>query len=63
MIFRIYAMVKKEFRQIMRDARTLYLIFIFPILLILFGYALSLDVKMLPLQLRIMTIQKNRVIL
>ena len=46
MIFRIYAMVKKEFRQIMRDARTLYLIFIFPVfLLILFGYALSLDVK------------------
>ena len=30
----------------MRDARTLYLIFIFPVfLLILFGYALSLDVK------------------
>lgn len=46
MIFRIYAMVKKEFRQIMRDARTLYLIFLFPVfLLILFGYALSLDVK------------------
>ncbi len=46
MIFRIYAMVKKEFRQIIRDARTLYLIFLFPVfLLILFGYALSLDVK------------------
>lgn len=46
MIFRIYAMVKKEFRQIVRDARTLYLIFFFPVfLLILFGYALSLDVK------------------
>lgn len=46
MIYRIYAMVKKEFRQIFRDARTLYLIFIFPVfLLMLFGYALSLDVK------------------
>lgn len=46
MIYRIYALVKKEFRQIRRDARTLYLIFLFPVfLLILFGYALSLDVK------------------
>ncbi|MEO8515010.1 MAG: ABC transporter permease [Ignavibacteria bacterium] len=46
MIFRIYAMVKKEFRQIRRDARTLALIFFFPVfLLMLFGYALSLDVK------------------
>lgn len=46
MINRIYALVKKEFRQIRRDARTLYLIFIFPVfLLMLFGYALSLDVK------------------
>ncbi|MBZ0204662.1 MAG: ABC transporter permease [Ignavibacteria bacterium] len=43
---RIYAMVKKEFRQIMRDGRTLFLIFIFPVfLLMLFGFALSLDVK------------------
>lgn len=46
MIYRIYAMVKKEFRQIRRDARTLYLIFFFPVfLLMLFGFALSLDVK------------------
>lgn len=46
MFYRIYAMVKKEFRQIKRDARTLYLIFFFPVfLLMLFGYALSLDVK------------------
>ena len=46
MLNRIYALVKKEFRQIRRDARTLYLIFIFPVfLLMLFGYALSLDVK------------------
>jgi len=46
MISRIYALVKKEFRQIRRDARTLYLIFIFPVfLLVIFGYALNLDVK------------------
>lgn len=46
MLNRIYALVKKEFRQIRRDARTLSLIFIFPVfLLMLFGYALSLDVK------------------
>lgn len=46
MISRIYALVKKEFRQIRRDVRTLYLIFIFPVfLLIIFGYALNLDVN------------------
>lgn len=46
MLNRIYALVKKEFRQIWRDARTLSLIFVFPVfLLMLFGYALSLDVK------------------
>ncbi len=46
MIYRIFALVKKEFRQIKRDVRTLSLIFIFPVfLLLLFGYALSLDVK------------------
>lgn len=46
MLKRIYAITKKEFRQIRRDMRTLLLIFIFPVfLLMLFGYALSLDVK------------------
>lgn len=46
MIYRIYALTKKEFRQIRRDVRTLALIFIFPIfLLLLFGYAISFDVK------------------
>jgi len=46
MLIRIYAIVKKEFRQIRRDIRTLLLIFIFPVfLLVLFGYALNLDVK------------------
>ncbi len=46
MLNRIYAIVKKEFRQIRRDPRTLLLIFIFPVfLLVLFGYALNFDVK------------------
>jgi len=46
MLKRIYAITKKEFRQIRRDVRTLLLIFIFPVfLLMLFGYALNLDVK------------------
>src|SRR3972149_7858678 len=46
MFKRIYAITIKEFRQIRRDIRTLLLIFIFPVfLLILFGYALNLDVK------------------
>jgi ABC-2 type transport system permease protein len=53
MIYRIYAIVKKEFRQIMRDARTLYLIFIFPVfLLLLFGFVLSLDVKNIKIAVR-----------
>jgi ABC-2 type transport system permease protein len=46
MLYRIYAIIQKEFRQIRRDARTLYLIFFLPVfLLMLFGYALSLDVR------------------
>jgi len=46
MASRIFAIVKKEFRQIRRDPRTLLLIFLFPIfLLVLFGYALNFDVQ------------------
>lgn len=46
MLKRIYAITKKEFRQIRRDVRSLLLIFMFPVfLLMLFGYALNLDVK------------------
>ncbi len=53
MIYRIYAIVKKEFRQIRRDARTLYLIFFFPVfLLMLFGFALTLDVKNIKIAVR-----------
>ncbi|MBS1514191.1 MAG: ABC transporter permease [Bacteroidetes bacterium] len=45
MLTRIYAIVKKEFRQILRDNRSLILIFFYPVfMLILFGYALNYDV-------------------
>ena len=43
---RIYAIVKKEIRQLQRDVRLLAVIFSFPvILLIMFGYAVNFDVK------------------
>lgn len=45
MISRIWAIAKKELKQIKRDVRTVIVIFFFPIfMLILFGYALNFDV-------------------
>jgi drug efflux transport system permease protein len=45
MIKRILAIARKEVRQIKRDKRMLYVLFIFPfILLVLFGYAINFDV-------------------
>jgi ABC-2 type transport system permease protein len=45
-IKRVFAITKKEFIHIRRDVRSLVLSFLIPIiLLVLFGYALSLDVK------------------
>ncbi len=45
MLFRIWAISKKELRQIRRDVRTLVIMFVFPIfMLVLFGYALNFDV-------------------
>lgn len=45
-LVRIRAIIKKEFRQISRDIGTLGTLVILPLaLLILFGYAISLDVK------------------
>ena len=42
---RLKAIVRKEFYHLIRDYRSLYLAFAIPLLLIiLFGYALSLDV-------------------
>lgn len=46
MLHRIYAIAKKEFRQLMRDKRLMFVIFFFPVmLLITFGYAVNFDVK------------------
>ena len=45
-IKKIQAIARKEFYHVLRDFRSLYLAFLFPIILILlFGYALSLDVE------------------
>jgi len=45
MIKRILAIAKKEIRQVKRDKRMLYVLFVFPlILLVLFGYAINFDV-------------------
>jgi ABC-2 type transport system permease protein len=46
MISRIWAITKKELKQMRRDVRTLLIVFIFPIfMLVLFGYALNFDVS------------------
>ncbi|MFP4705468.1 MAG: ABC transporter permease [Spirochaetaceae bacterium] len=46
----IGAVVKKEFRQILRDTRTLSVLVFIPVfLLVMFGYAISLDVENVPL--------------
>lgn len=50
MLSKIYSISKKEFWQISRDKRTLMIIFILPIsLLILFGYAITLDINTIKL--------------
>jgi len=47
---RLYAIARKEFRQLLRDWRTLFILVFLPaILLLVFGYALSFDVKNVPL--------------
>ena len=49
-IFRVFAVSRKEAKQIIRDSRSLYLALGIPIMLmIVFGYALSLDVDNIPL--------------
>ena len=46
MLHRIFAISKKEFRQLKRDKRLLFVIFFFPVmLLVMFGYAVNFDVK------------------
>jgi ABC-2 type transport system permease protein len=49
---RVVAVARKEARQIVRDSRSLYLALGIPVvLMILFGYALSLDVDNIPIAL------------
>ncbi|MEW6508877.1 MAG: ABC transporter permease [Bacteroidota bacterium] len=46
MFNRIYAIAKKEFRQLKRDTRMLFIVFFFPVVLLaIFGYAINFDVK------------------
>lgn len=46
MFHRIYAIAKKEFRQLKRDTRMLFIVFFFPVVLLaIFGYAINFDVK------------------
>jgi ABC-2 type transport system permease protein len=45
----VWAMIVKEFRQLRRDRRTLAMMIVLPILLlVVFGYAASFDVKKIP---------------
>jgi len=45
MLFRLYAIAKKELKQVRRDTRTMIILFVFPIfMLVLYGYALNFDV-------------------
>ena len=45
MLRRILAIAKKEVRQLKRDTRMLYVLFVFPfVLLVIFGYAINFDV-------------------
>lgn len=46
MLFRIKAIAKKEIKQLARDKRMLFVLFFFPVfLLVIFGYAVSFDVQ------------------
>lgn len=46
MFTKLFAVIKKEVRQLKRDHRLLFVIFFFPVmLLILFGYAVNFDIK------------------
>ena len=47
---RLLAVMGKEFRHIIRDPRSLAIIFLMPVLMtFLYGYAMNLDVKNIPL--------------
>lgn len=45
MLHRIFAIAKKEYRQLKRDTRMLFIVFFFPVVLLaIFGYAINFDV-------------------
>ncbi|MEO8232100.1 MAG: ABC transporter permease [Ignavibacteriota bacterium] len=45
MFHRIYAIAKKEYRQLRRDVQMLFIVFFFPVVLLaIFGYAINFDV-------------------
>ena len=45
-VISLFAVIKKETKQLIRDSRLLFVIFFFPVmLLIMFGYAVNFDVK------------------
>ena len=47
---RFLAMARKEFIQIVRDKRSLVIVFVMPLILIfLFGYGVRLDLKHVPI--------------
>jgi len=49
-LYRILAIARKEVIQILRDARSLAIVFLMPVILMLmFGYGVSLDMKNIPL--------------
>ncbi len=46
MLFRIKAIAKKEIKQLLRDKRMMFVLFFFPVfLLVIFGYAVNYDVQ------------------
>lgn len=50
MVRRIIAIVRKEMHHILRDPRTLMVVFAMPVLqVLLFGYALNMDIKHIPI--------------
>ena len=50
MVVRIRAMIKKEILHILRDPRTLVILFVMPVMMVcIFGYALNMDMKHIPI--------------
>ena len=49
---RIVNLAFKEYRHIMRDKRSLVIVFLIPIaMILLYGYAINLDVKNMPVRI------------